>query len=67
MIIFRQNFKNNVKNKMMRDKQFIENFKIMIEMIIDLNDKLYEQTLKKQYYNRRQKRGENYVNRLTVK
>ena len=62
MIMFRQNFKNNVKIEMMRDERFIKNFKIMFEIVIDLNDKLYEQTLKKQYYNQYQKNDENYVN-----
>ena len=50
MIMFRQNFKNNVKNKIMRDEKFVQNFKIMIKMIIDLNNKLYEQMLKKRYH-----------------
>ena len=51
----------------MRDKRFIENFKIMIEMIIDLNNKLYERTLKKRYHNQRQKRDENYISLLPLK
>ena len=66
MILFRRNFKNNVKNKMMRDKRFIEDLRI-IEMTIDLNDKLYEWTLKKQYFKRRQKCDKNYVNHRTYK
>ena len=45
----------------MCDERFIEDLKIMIKMIIDLNDKLYKWALKKQYYNQRQKCGEDYV------
>ena len=65
MIMFRQNFKNNAKNKMIHNEQFIENFKIIIKIIIDLNNNLYEWALKKQYHNWRQKRGEIYVNYWT--
>ena len=39
--MFRQKLKNSVKNKLMRDDQLIENFKTLIEVTIDLNDKLY--------------------------
>ena len=49
----------------MRDERFVENFKIMIEMIINLNDKLCEQTLKKRYSKPRQQRDENYINHRT--
>ena len=49
MTMFWREFKNSVKNKLMRDKQFMENFKTLIKVIIDLNDKLYEQTIEKQY------------------
>ena len=46
MTMFQQNFKNNVKDEVMRDKRFVENFKMMIEMTIDLKNKLYKQIIK---------------------
>ena len=47
MIMFRHELKNNVKNKLIRDETIIINFEIMIEQEIDLNDRFYEQIMKK--------------------
>jgi len=47
--MFRQNFKNNLKNKIMRNNKFINDIFNFIEVIIDLNNKLYKRTIKKQY------------------
>ncbi len=49
MTMFRQDFKNNLKNKIMRDNKFISDMFNLIEVVIDLNDKLYERAIKKRY------------------
>ncbi len=49
MKMFRQNFKNNLKNEIMRDDKFINDMFDLIEVIIDFDDKLYERAMKKQY------------------
>ncbi len=45
--MFRRNFKNNLKNKIMRNNKFISNMFNLIEVIIDFDDKLYKKTIKK--------------------
>ena len=47
--MFKRNFKNNVKNKLMRYEETIENFKKLIEAIIDFDDKLYEKIINKKF------------------
>jgi len=47
--MFRQDFKNNLKNKIMRNKKFINDMFDLIEVIIDFDDKLYKITIKKRY------------------
>ena len=47
--MFRQDLKNNLKNEIMRDDKFFSNIFNFIEVIIDLDDKLYEKIMKKQY------------------
>ncbi len=49
MIIFRQNFKNNLKNEIMRDDKFINDMFDLIEVVIDFDDKLYKRAMKKRY------------------
>ena len=49
MTIFRRRLKNNVKNELMRNGAFIENFEKLIEQTIEIDDKLYEQTMKKRH------------------
>jgi len=49
IIMFRQDFKNNFKNKIMRNNKFINNIFDFIEVAIDLNNKLYKKIIKKQY------------------
>jgi len=49
MTMFRQNFKNNLKNKIMYNNKFISNIFDLIEVIIDLDNKLYKRVIKKQY------------------
>ncbi len=45
--MFRRDFKNNLKNKIMRDKKILNNIFNFIEVVIDLNNKLYKRAIKK--------------------
>ena len=45
--MFRENLKNNLKNKIMRDDKFISDMFNLIEIIIDFDDKLYKRVIKK--------------------
>jgi len=47
--MFRRDFKNNLKNEIMRDEKSINNMFDLIEVVIDLNDKLYKKAMKKRY------------------
>ncbi len=47
--MFRQNLKNNLKDKIMCDDKFISNMFDFIEVVIDFDNKLYERTMKKRY------------------
>ena len=47
--MFRQELKNNVKNKIMQDERDYKNLVESIEIVIDFNDKLYERVMKKRY------------------
>ncbi len=47
--MFRRNFKNNLKNEIMRDEKFISDIFDLIEVVIDFDDKLYERVIKKRY------------------
>jgi len=47
--MFRQDFKNNLKNEIMRDDKSISDMFDLIEVVIDLDDKLYERAIKKRY------------------
>jgi hypothetical protein len=47
--MFQQNFKDNLKNKIIRNNKFINNIFNFIEVVIDLNNKLYKRVIKKQY------------------
>ncbi len=47
--MFRQNFKNNLKNEIMRDEKTLNDMFNLIEIVIDFNDKLYEKAMKKRY------------------
>ena len=49
MIMFRRELKDNVKNEIMRDGRDYESLAEFIEIVIDLNDKLYERVMKKWY------------------
>ena len=47
--MFRRNFKNNLKNKIMCDKKTLNDMFNLIEIVIDFNDKLYKRAMKKKY------------------
>ena len=47
--MFRQDFKNNLKNKIMRNKRIFNNIFNLIEVIIDFDNKLYKKVIKKRY------------------
>jgi len=49
MTMFRRGLKNNLKNEIMRDDRSINDMFDLIEVIIDLDDKLYERAMKKRY------------------
>jgi len=47
--MFRRELKNNLKNEIMRDKQNASDMFNLIEIIIDLNNKLYKRIIKKRF------------------
>ncbi len=47
--MFRQNFKNNLKDKIMRNKKTLNNIFNFIEIVIDFDNKLYKRAIKKRY------------------
>jgi hypothetical protein len=49
MTMFRRDFKNNLKDEIMRDDKFINDMFDLIEVVIDLDDKLYKKAMKKRY------------------
>ena len=46
MFLFCRKFKKNIKNKLMRDEVEIINFKILIKIIIVIDDKFYFRVIK---------------------
>jgi len=49
MTMFRRDLKDNLKDEIMRDGQFISDMFDLIEVAIDLDDKLYERAMEKRY------------------
>jgi len=47
--MFRRDFKNNLKDELMRDDKSISDMFDLIMIAIDLDDKLYERAMKKRY------------------
>ncbi len=47
--MFQRDFKNNLKNEIMRDEKILNNMFNLIEVVIDFNDKLYKRVMKKKY------------------
>jgi hypothetical protein len=49
MTMFRRDLKDNLKDEIMRDGKSISDMFNLIEVAIDLDDKLYERAMKKRY------------------
>ncbi len=49
--MFRQDFKNNLKDKIMRNKRIFSNIFNLIKVAIDFDNKLYKKTIKKNTIN----------------
>jgi hypothetical protein len=49
MTMFRRDFKDNLKDELMRDGKIISDMFDLIMIVIDLDDKLYERAMKKRY------------------
>ncbi len=49
MTMFRRDLKDNLKDEIMRDGKSISDMFDLIEVAIDLDDKLYERAMKKRY------------------
>jgi len=47
--MFKRNFKNNLKNEIMRDDKIMSDMFNLIIIIINFNDKLYKRVMKKKY------------------
>jgi len=49
MTMFRRGLKDNLKDEIMRDGKSISDMFNLIEVVIDLDDKLYKRAMKKRY------------------
>jgi hypothetical protein len=49
MTMFRRDLKNNLKKKIMCDNKIISDMFNLIEIVINLDDKLYKRVMKKRY------------------
>ena len=47
--MFQQNFKNNLKNKIIHNKKILNNIFNFIKVVIDFDNKLYKTIIKKKY------------------
>jgi len=45
--MFRQDLKNNFKNKIIRNNKFISDIFDLIEVVIDFDNKLYKKNIKR--------------------
>jgi hypothetical protein len=57
MTMFRRDLKNNLKDEIMRDDRSISDMFDLIEVAIDLDDKLYKRAMKKRYDQLRERAG----------
>jgi len=55
--MFRRGLKDNLKDKIMRDGKSINDMFDLIEVVIDLDDKLYERAMKKRYNQLKERAG----------
>ena len=47
--MYRRGFKDNVKDKLIRDSRKVDNIGILVKVTIDLDDRLYERALERRY------------------
>ena len=64
--MFRRKLKNNVKNELLCYKKIINSINGLIRVLIKINNKLYEQTIKKKFNNLR-RRAKTYTGYLVYK
>ena len=62
--MYRRELKEQIKNELMRDERAYETLDELIEIFIDLDDKLYERAMKKKYDEESRGRAETYSSRL---
>ena len=63
--MYRRGLKEQVKDELMRDERAYETLDELIEIFIDLDDKLYERVMKKKYDEEPRERVEIYSSRLS--
>ena len=63
--MYRRELKKQVKNELMRDEKVYEMLDELIEIFIDLDDKLYERVMKKKYDEKLKERVGTYSSRLS--
>ena len=63
--MYRRELKEQIKNKFMRDERAYKTFDELIEIFIDLDDKLYERAMKKKYDEEPRRRIGIYLSRLS--
>ena len=63
--MYRRELKEQVKNELMRDEKTYETLDELIEIFIDLDDKLYKRVMKKKYDEEPRGRIKIYLDRLT--
>ena len=63
--MYRRKLKEQVKNEFIRDEKAYETLDELIEISIDLDDKLYERAMKKKYDEEPRGRVETYSGRLS--
>ena len=62
--MYRRELKEQIKNELMRDERAYETLDELIEIFIDLDDKLYERAMKKKYDEEPKGRAGTYSGRL---
>ena len=63
--MYRRELKEQIKNEFMRDERAYETLDELIEIFIDLDNKLYERVMKKKYDEESRKKIEIYLSRLS--
>jgi len=58
--MFRRGLKDNLKDEIMRDGRTLSDMSDLIEVAIDLDDKLYERAMKKRYDQPRGRAGTSF-------